>query len=83
MGERLLGLPFLLIGLYLLFMSRERFEREAERDARRMAKIFPWMTERSVKQEVRTQLILRKIVPPIFVAVGALTLLGVIDAGES
>ena len=83
MGERLLGLPFLLIGLYLLLMSRERFEREAERDARRMAKLIPWMTERSVKQEVRTQLILRAIVPPIFVAAGALILLGVIDAGES
>lgn len=82
MGERLLGLPFLLIGLYLLLMSRKRFEREAERDARRMAKIFPWMNERMVKQEVRIQLLLRKIVLPIFVVVGALVLLGVMDVGE-
>ncbi len=73
----------MLIGLYLLLMSRERFEREAERDARRVATIFPWMdNERAVKREVRNQMLLRKIVPPIFVVVGALTLLGVIDVGE-
>jgi hypothetical protein len=74
--------PALLIGLYLLLMSRERYEREAERDARRLAKIFPWMTERMVKAEVRNQLLLRRVVPPIFVALGALVLLGVIDVGE-
>ncbi len=63
-------------------MSRERYEREAERDARRLANIFPWMTERVVKAEVRNQLLLRRVVPPIFVALGALVLLGVIDVGE-
>jgi hypothetical protein len=81
MGERLWGLPPLLIGLYLLLMSRERYEREAERDARKLANIFPWMTERMVKVEVRNQLLLRRVVPPIFVALGALVLLGVIDVG--
>lgn len=83
MAERIWGLPFLLLGLYLMLMPGERFKREAERDARRLAKVFPWMNERSIKQEVRTQLILRKIVPPIFVVVGALTLLGVLDVGEA
>jgi hypothetical protein len=82
-GERLWGLPLLLMGLYLLLMSRERFEREAERDARRLANVFPWMTERTVKREVGTQLMLRKIVPPIFVAVGALVLLGFIDGPKA
>lgn len=82
MSERLLGLPFLLIGLYFLLMSRERFAREAERDARRTARIFPWMNERRIKQEVRTQLLLRMIVPPIFVVVGALILLGVLRMDE-
>ncbi len=82
MGERLWGLPLLLMGLYLLLMSRERFKREAERDARRVANIFPWVTERMVKAEVRNQLLLRRVVPPIFVAFGALVLLGVIDVGK-
>jgi hypothetical protein len=82
-GQRLWGLPPLLMGLYLLLVSRERFEHEAERDARRVAKIFPWTTERMIKSEVRNQLLLRRVVPPLFVAFGALVLLGVIDLGES
>jgi hypothetical protein len=81
-GERLWGLPPLLMGLYLLLMSRDRFEREAKRDARRMAKIFPWTTERMIKAEVRNQLLLRRVVPPLFVALGALVLLGVIHPSE-
>jgi hypothetical protein len=80
--DRLWGLPFLLMGLYFVLMSRERFKREAESDARRSQNIFPWMSERMVQAEVRNQLILRRIVPPIFILVGVLTLLGVIDVGK-
>ncbi len=67
------------MGSYLVLMSRERFEREAERDARRAQKFFPWMSERMVKAEVRNQLFLRKIIPPLFIVLGVLTLMGVID----
>ena len=80
--DRLWGLPPLLMGLYLALMSRERFRREAERDARRMAKFIPWMSERMVDREVRTQLLLRKVVPPIFILLGVLTLFGVADPGS-
>lgn len=64
-------------------MPRERFRREAERDARRSQKIFPWVSERMVQAEVRNQLILRWIVPPIFILFGGLTLLGVLEGGRT
>jgi hypothetical protein len=79
--DRLWGLPPLLMGLYYVLMSRERFIHEVERDARRAKKVFPWMSERMVKAEVRNQLLLRRVVPPLFVVVGGLILLGVIDVG--
>lgn len=78
MRDRLWGLPPLLMGLYVLLMSRDRFTREAERDARRLSKVFPWMNERSVEAEVKTQLLLRRIVPPVFIVLGVLTLLGLV-----
>jgi hypothetical protein len=80
--DRLWGLPALLLGLYFLLLPRERWRREAESDARRAQKIFPWMSERRVQAEVRQQLILRWIVPPIFIVVGVLSLLGVLEFGE-
>ncbi len=76
MTDRLWGLLFLLMGLYVVLKPRERFRREAEDDARRLQKVFPWM---SVEGEVRTQMVLRWIVPPIFIVFGVLTLLGVVD----
>lgn len=69
------------MGLYIFLMPRELFRREAERDARRAQKFFPWMSERAVQAEVRNQMVLRWIVPPIFIVVGVLTLLGVLEPG--
>jgi hypothetical protein len=82
MTDRLWGLLALLLGLYIFFMPRERFRREAERDARRSQMIFSWMSESSVQAAVRQQLVLRWIVPPVFIVVGILTLLGVIELGK-
>ena len=82
MTDRLWGLPFLLLGLSLLLLPRERYRREAEGDARRLQKAFPWMSEGRVQAEVRQQLILRWVVPPIFIVVGVLSLLGVVQFGE-
>ena len=65
----------MLMGLYVLLMSRDRFTREAERDARRLSNVFPWM---NVEAEVKTQLLLRRIVPPVFIVLGVLTLFGVV-----
>lgn len=79
MTDRLWGLPFLLIGLYLILLPRERYRREAESDARRAQKVFPWM---NVEAEVRTQMILRWVVPPLFIVIGVLSLLGVVEFGE-
>lgn len=79
MTDRLWGLPFLLIGLYLILLPRERYRREAESDARRAQKVFPWM---NVEAEVRTQMILRRVVPPSFIVIGVLSLLGVVEFGE-
>lgn len=73
MTDRLWGLLFLLMGLYFVLMPRERFRREAESDARLAQKIFPLMSERMMQPEVHNQLILRWIVPPVFILVGVLT----------
>ncbi len=77
MEDRLWGLPLLLIGLFYTLMSRDRLKREAERSARQAGHIFPWMSERKIRTEARTQYVLLRIVPPLFVARGALALLGV------
>lgn len=76
--DRLWGLPFLLMGLVFVLMPRDRWRREAEADARRLQRLFPSI---SVEAEVRTQMVLRWIVPPIFIVFGVLTLLGVIHPG--
>ena len=82
MTDRLWGLPFLLIGLYVILLPRERYRREADSEARRAQKVFPWMSERRVQAEVRQQMILRSVVSPIFIVIGVLSLLGVVEFGE-
>ena len=82
MDERLWGLPFLLLGLYYGLMPRDRLRRHADRSARQAGAMFPWMNQRRVRAEARTQYVLLRLVPPLFIVLGALVILGVLDAGE-
>ena len=64
MNERLWGLPFLLLGLYYGLMPRDRLRRHADRSARQAGAMFPWMNERLIRAEARTQYVLLRLVPP-------------------